>query len=190
MSTPTTERRLENPKIGDVVTMVETSAESGGERTLLRVELQPGGGTPPHFHKTYAEHFTAVDSTVTVHVNGSDHDLAPGECAEAPAGSRHFFKNRTGEVIVFEVELRPGHAGFEKAGWIGYGLAVDNRTNGKGIPKNPLHLALLLDMSEMRLPGIYSVAEPLLKLLARIARSRGVDRELEQRYVPGSVSDE
>jgi hypothetical protein len=40
MSTPTVDCRLENPKIGDVVTMLETSAESGG--------------TPPHFHKTYA----------------------------------------------------------------------------------------------------------------------------------------
>jgi quercetin dioxygenase-like cupin family protein len=186
VTAPVAERRLENPKIGDIVTIVETSAESGGARTLLRVELQPGGGTPPHFHKTYAEHFTAVDGVVTVHVNGTDHELAPGESAEAPAGSRHFFKNRSGEVIVFEVELRPGHSGFEKAGWIGYGLAVDDRTNSQGIPKNPLHLALLLQMSEMRLPGVYTVVEPLLGLLARVARWRGVDRELERRYVPGA----
>jgi len=45
----------------------------------------------------------------------------------------------------------------------------------------------LLEMSEMRLPGVYSALEPLLELLARVARRRGVDRELERRYVPPGV---
>jgi hypothetical protein len=34
----------------------------------------------------------------------------------------------------------------------------------------------------MRLPGLFTVAEPLLRLLARRARRKGIDRELEVRY--------
>jgi len=34
----------------------------------------------------------------------------------------------------------------------------------------------------MRLPGIFTVAEPLLRLLAKQARRKGVDRELEAKY--------
>jgi quercetin dioxygenase-like cupin family protein len=184
MSAPPAERRLENPAIGDAVTILETSAESGGEHTLVLVELQPGGGTPPHFHKTYAEQFRVREGRLVVHANGIDHGLGPGESAEAPIGSLHFFKNRSSELALFEVELRPGHTGFEKSAWIGYGLAVDGRTNSKGIPKNPLHLGLLLEMGEMRMPGVYTLLEPLLGLLARVARWRGIDRELERRYVP------
>jgi hypothetical protein len=42
--------------------------------------------------------------------------------------------------------------------------------------------ALLLEWSDIGLPGIYKVAEPLFPLLARWARRKGIDRDLEARY--------
>jgi hypothetical protein len=52
-----------------------------------------------------------------------------------------------------------------------------------GVPRNPLHLALLLEMGEVRLPGACAALERFLGLLARIARWRGADHELERRYL-------
>jgi hypothetical protein len=38
-------------------------------------------------------------------------------------------------------------------------------------------------MGQMRLPGAYSVLQRVLGLLASVARRRGIDRELERRYL-------
>ena len=40
-------RRIVNPVQRDVVTFLETSEETGGERTPTEVELVPGGGNAP-----------------------------------------------------------------------------------------------------------------------------------------------
>jgi mannose-6-phosphate isomerase-like protein (cupin superfamily) len=50
-------RRIENRVQGDAVTFLETSDETGGERTLIELEAAPGGGTTPHYHLTYSEGF-------------------------------------------------------------------------------------------------------------------------------------
>ncbi len=78
--------------------------------------------------------------------------------------------------------MRPGRAGFEKALKAGYGLAADGLTAPSGAPKNPYHLAVLLGWSEIRMPGVFTLAEPLLRLLAGRARRKGIDAELEARY--------
>ena len=38
-------------------------------------------------------------------------------------------------------------------------------------------------MGEVRLPGVYVPLERVLGLLGRVARWRGIDRELERRYL-------
>ena len=41
-------RRIQNPVQGDAVTFLETSAESGGARSLLALEVMPGGRVTAH----------------------------------------------------------------------------------------------------------------------------------------------
>ena len=172
-------RRYVNPVIKDAATFLESTSE----RTLIEIELAPGGGNTPHRHRTYAEHFMVSEGRLTVVVDGAEHELAPGEEATAPMMSLHHFANPTGERTVFRVELRPGHPGFEKAIRVAYGLAADGRTNDKAIPRNPLHTALILAWSDMLVPGPLSV-RPMLKLLVTLARTLGVERALERRYPP------
>ncbi len=176
------QRRIYNPVQKDSVTFLKTSDETGGEYTRIEVEAAPGGGTVPHYHVTYEEQFEVVEGALEVTVGGTTRTLLPGERALAPLNTRHHWRNLTGGPTRFLVELRPASAGFEKALKAGYGLARDGRTNAKGIPKNLYHLAVLLEWSEQRLPGAFTVAEPLFRLLARRARRKGVDRELEARY--------
>lgn len=171
-------RRYYHPEQKDYATFVETSEETGGERTLIEVEVAPGGGTPPHYHNTYEEGFEVLEGELEVHVGGEVSTLHPGEKATVPVKTLHNFHNPTGEPTTFLVELRPASEGFEKALKAGYGLASD----GRNPLYHPYYLAVLLGWGDMRLPGVFTVAEPLLRLLAKRARRKGVDRELEARY--------
>jgi hypothetical protein len=51
------------------------------------------------------------------------------------------------------------------------------------VPRNPPRAALVLEMGDVRLPGAYAALERVLGQLVRLARWRGVDRELERRYL-------
>src|SRR3954467_10774008 len=108
-------RRIYNPIQKDAAIFRETSEESGGTRTLIQIELAPGGGNAPHRHMTYAEHFEVLEGRLVGMLEGGRHGLQPGDAAVAPAGALHNFRNPTDDTVVFRVELRPGHRGFERA---------------------------------------------------------------------------
>lgn len=174
--------RYYSPIQKDYVTFLKTSEETGGEYTLIEVEFSPGGGNIPHFHKTYDEHLEVLEGTLEVLVDKENRTLGPGGKAVAPKNALHCFRSATEEPVRFLVELRPGHSGFEKTIKVAYGLAGHGRTFSDGTPKNLYHLAILLGWSEIRLPGVFTLAEPLFRLLARRARRKGIDRELEAKY--------
>ena len=178
----TRERRIYNPVQRDAATFLETSEETGGERTLAEVKVAPGGGTRPHYHKTYAEHFEVIEGILEVLVGEETRVLRAGQKAVVPKNTLHRFHNGTDETVTFLCEMRPGQPGFEKTLNVGYGLARDGLTRSDGTPKNLYHMALLLEWSEIRVPGFFNVIEPLMRLLARRARRKGIDRELEARY--------
>lgn len=175
-------RRIFNPVQKDAAIFLETSKETGGERTLIEIEAAPGGGTTPHYHKTYDEHFEVLKGALEVTVGGKTQALLPGDKAVAPIGALHRWHNATKEPVVFLVELRPGHGGFEKALQVAYGLAADGLANSNGLPKNPYHTALLFEWGEGKLPGVFALLEPVFRVLAKRARRKGIDRELEARY--------
>jgi mannose-6-phosphate isomerase-like protein (cupin superfamily) len=176
-------RRFYNPHQRDAATFLETSEESGGERTLIALEVAPGGKVTPHHHLTYAERFRVREGRLTVSVGDARYELSAGDEAVAPPGSLHEWSNQDSDLVVADVELRPGHPGFEKALRVAYGLAADGLVLANGMPRNPLHAALLLEWGEAGLPGAYGVLERGLGVLARVARALGVDRRLERRYL-------
>jgi mannose-6-phosphate isomerase-like protein (cupin superfamily) len=175
-------RRIYNPVQKDAVTFLETSEETSSARSRAEVEVAPGGRTRPHYHKTYAEHFEVIEGTLEVLVGEETRVLHAGQKAVAPKNTLHRFHNATGETVTFLCEMQPGHAGFEKTIEVGYGLARDGLTRSDGTPKNLYHMALLLDWAEIRVPGFITVVEPLMRLLAKRARRKGIDRELEAKY--------
>ena len=66
-------------------------------------------------------------------------------------------------------------------GWTG-SLSQASRD---GSPRNPYRMALTLEWANTRLPGIFRLVEPLLRFLAKRARRKGIDKELEERYCQG-----
>jgi mannose-6-phosphate isomerase-like protein (cupin superfamily) len=175
-------RRFYHPIQRDSATFLETSEESGGERTLVEIEVAPRGGNSLHRHNSFSERFEAVEGVLTVHVDGRDVRLVPGDAATAPIGSLHRFRNETGAPVTARIELRPGNLGFERAIQIAYGLAEDGLAAKNGGPKNLFQLAILVQMADSRMSGPLRILEPVFGTLARWGRRKGVERELIARY--------
>ena len=175
----TAARCYHHPLQKDYAIFLKTSEDTGGEYTLIELEVAFGGGNAP---TTYDERFRELEGTLAVLVGEETRTLRPGQEAVAKKNTLHRFRNRTDGPTTFLVELRPGHDGFEKALKVAYQLASEGRTFSDGTPKNPYHLAVLLEWSEMRVPGVLAVAEPLFRLLAKRARRKGIDKELEAKY--------
>ena len=186
VAAPSLPRRIVNPHQGNIATFLQTSQESGGKRTLLELEIAPGGRVTPHYHLSYAEHFRGREGRITLRVGDEKRTLGPGEEALARRGQLRAWRNETAEPAVVRVELRPGHAEFEKSLRVAYGLAADGLVRANGMPRNLLHAALLLEWGDGRLPRAYRLLEPVLGLMAAAARRRGIDRELERRYLSGA----
>ncbi|HEY8930797.1 MAG TPA: cupin domain-containing protein [Mucilaginibacter sp.] len=177
------ERRIYNPVQKDYVTFLKTSADTGGEYTLVEVELADGGGVGLHYHKTYSEKFDCLEGEVQIALGKAMHTLKPGEAATAEPGINHLFRNRSGSSCKFRVELRPTSRGFEQSLQIGYGLANDGLVKPNGFPKDKLALAWLFDISESNLPGWMSVFEFILRRQAKKARAKCTDKALIEKYV-------
>jgi quercetin dioxygenase-like cupin family protein len=171
-----------NPVQKDYATFLRSASEEEGGPSILEIEVHPGGGTSPHYHLSYAEHFQVIEGTLTVGVENRTYTLKAGECAVAPVNSRHYFRNNTTETVRFIVELHPGSIGFENAVKAAYGLARDGKTWSDSTPKNLYHLAILLDWSDIGMPGPMGKMLPLFRFLARRAKKKGIDRELFEKY--------
>lgn len=178
-----TTRRIYNPVQKDYVTFLKTSDETGGKCTLVEVELAPGGGVGIHYHKTYSERFECLEGILGVQAGKTIHQLRQGESVTAEPLVNHRFFNSSAAVARFRVELRPASKGFEQSLQVAYGLARDGETNRKGLPKNPLALAWLFDISESNLPGWRSIFGFILRRQAAKARRTGLDKVLVENYV-------
>ena len=177
------DRTIEHPVIKEKLTFVRTSAETGGELTELIVELAPGGGNPPHVHESFAESFTPLEGQLWLRVGKERRTLSPGTTTTVPPGVLHSLANHSTRAVRFRVEVRPGQPGLERFAQIAYGLARDGYARKRGFPKKLAHLAILMEMADVRAPGFFfRISAPLLARIARRARTRGVEEELIERY--------
>ena len=176
-------RNIVNPIIKDTVTFIRTSAETDGQVSEIEISLTPGGGNALHYHKTYAETFTAIDGELGVKTSKKiTKILKPGETHTVQPREVHCFFNPTDREIKFKVEIKPAHEGFENSLRILYGMAADGLTNKKSIPKKLKHIALIACMSDMNAPGLLTLIYPLLVRVARKAKADGEEQKLLDKY--------
>ncbi|PYE54988.1 cupin domain-containing protein [Deinococcus yavapaiensis] len=179
-STEQSPLRISNPVSRDTVTFVRRT--DGTCDTLLDLEVAPGGGLGLHFHDAYSESFTCVSGVFGVQVGARVVRLRPGESATADIGSAHRWFNDGDETAVARVTVAPGNPGLEAGLIVLYGLARDGLLSPDGTPKSLVHLAVLTDLTNSRVPGLLGVLNPVLRAVANWAKRRGVDRELLARY--------
>lgn len=69
------------------------------ELSLLEIEVGPGGGVQPHFHKKHSDSFFILEGELEIHVGDEVVTAVPGTYALAPPGVVHFFRNVSAEPV-------------------------------------------------------------------------------------------
>jgi quercetin dioxygenase-like cupin family protein len=165
----------ENRVQGDRFVVREGSEDTGGDRLVADLFIQPGGAVAArHVHSYITERFEVVAGTVRVHMDGRDRLLRPGEPVEVPPGVVHDWWNDGDDEAQVRAEVRPAER-FELMIQSVYGLANDGKTNAKGVPRL-LPLALFAtefrrEIELIRPPRM--IQRLLFAAVAPLARARG-----------------
>src|SRR4051812_43765124 len=107
-------RRYENPALHEVVTLLESSEETGSARTVLELEIAPGARSPRRSHGTHDATLRVRKGKLAVDVGGKREELGQGQRVEIPMATPHNWAN-AGEVpAVARLEMRPGNEGYER----------------------------------------------------------------------------
>ena len=65
------------------------------ELSFVELEVRPGGGVTPHFHKRHSDSFYVLEGEVELHVGDEVESGAPGTFVLAPPHVVHWFRNVT-----------------------------------------------------------------------------------------------
>lgn len=144
---------IENPVTGERLLFLETSAETGGERTVVECTVQPNGFVAAaHMHPYQTERFEVIAGRVAFRVGNRTFEALPGGEAVVEPGTAHKFWNPGDTVARFRCTVTPSLE-FERLIETMYGLAADGKTNRKGMP-SPLRLAVIANahFDDVRLP--------------------------------------
>jgi quercetin dioxygenase-like cupin family protein len=101
------ERVVEDPVFRCRYVFRREAEENGGEVLHVEMWVDPGGGVTPHIHRSMEERFTVVAGEAEFLGGRKWQKAGPGETVVVPAGTRHAFRNRGGEVAHVMCEARP-----------------------------------------------------------------------------------
>jgi mannose-6-phosphate isomerase-like protein (cupin superfamily) len=133
---------IENPVTRERIVFRKTSAETNGDAVVIECFVAPHGGVAmAHVHPSQEERFEVLRGSVGFKVGRKRSVAGPGQRLTVPAGTPHKFWNDGDEEAHFVCEVRPALQ-FEQLLETMFALAVDGRTNRKGMP-NPLRLAVI-----------------------------------------------
>jgi quercetin dioxygenase-like cupin family protein len=146
---------LVNPVTGERLVWELTSRDTNGAYTLFDTFVEPGGTVAAaHVHPYQTEIFTVVEGTLGVKRGREKLELEAGAVATIDPGTPHKFWNAGEGTLHFRAEVRPALQ-FESLIETMFGLAVDGKTNRKGMP-GPLRLAVIANhhFDVVRLPVV------------------------------------
>jgi quercetin dioxygenase-like cupin family protein len=129
--------------LGDRFRLLESARNRADEALRFEYFARPGASVPKHVQLELEERFEVMSGRMGVRVGGRELILGTGQSAVGPPGVPHEWWNLSDEEEVHMlVEIRPAlHVETLLETWVG--LARDGKAI-RGIPKNPLQLAMLL----------------------------------------------
>jgi mannose-6-phosphate isomerase-like protein (cupin superfamily) len=87
---------------GTSFAVIESAAESGGERIEFEIAMPPGApGPPKHFHPRQEESWRVVEGELSVFVNGGWRTLREGESLSIPPKAVHTLRNNSSRPVRF-----------------------------------------------------------------------------------------
>ena len=144
---------IENPITGERIVFNKTSAETNGEAVEIEVYVRPGGVVAAaHVHPYQTERFEVISGRIGMKLGRRKLEAGPNDIIVVEPGTSHKFWNAGDEELRFVTVIKPALQ-FERLLETMFGLAVDGKTNRKGMP-NPLRLAVIAreHFDDVRLP--------------------------------------
>jgi len=133
---------LYNPVTGEAMTFLTTSRETGGEYVEIELRADPDAFVAAaHVHPAQTETFEVVEGTLAVKVAGDTIEARAGDVLVVEPGRPHKWWNGGDSQLVFRCRIAPALQ-FESLIETMFSLAVDGRTNKRGMP-NPFRLAVI-----------------------------------------------
>jgi mannose-6-phosphate isomerase-like protein (cupin superfamily) len=97
---------LDSKPTGEHFRFIRSARGSGNGKFHFQWTLAPGKTGPGiHVHETETETFTIVSGTLRLWLDGTPHDLTPGQTLEVPPNTEHRFLNPGIEPVVVDVTL-------------------------------------------------------------------------------------
>jgi quercetin dioxygenase-like cupin family protein len=164
-----------NPVTGERVIVLEGPGENPERRLVAELHVSPEGAVVgEHLHPAITERFEVLEGRLGVKLSGRKREARPGDAVEIPPGSWHDWWNVGDADAVVRVTVTPGDR-FSQMIATTFGLALDGRTNSKGMP-GPLQLVQVArefdDVIAFRRPP-RRLQQAIFGALAPIARRRG-----------------
>ena len=179
---------ITNPASGERVTFITTSSETNGLKTVIEIELKPGGeGPPPHYHNAYAETFEVFEGELSLQMGKEMIVAHKGKKHTINKHQLHTFRNDASTPARFQVTVTPGHEGFENGITILFGLSRDGLVTKNGAPKSLVDLLVVSKLSDSRIAGLLSFIPPILNLLISNKKLERRKNELISKYCDGGV---
>jgi quercetin dioxygenase-like cupin family protein len=141
---PVAYRRLDNPSLSESYQFLETGRETNGEWSKVRWTALPGCRQPAHRHPNQEDAYLIEEGELEFRIAGKKRVVRAGDSLVIPPGVPHSVRNRTGRAAVALVQKTPALDAkpfYESVS----GLAREGRTICRGIPRNPLQMAVFAE---------------------------------------------
>jgi quercetin dioxygenase-like cupin family protein len=135
---------IEHPVTGERVRLLETAAETNGERLLLEFHVRPHGFvSAEHVHPQQDERFEVLSGTMRYRIDGVEYQGGAGTVIHVPKGTPHIWWNAGEDELRMLVEFQPAlqtQQFFESF----FSLAQQGKTNGRTGMPSPLQTAVIV----------------------------------------------
>ena len=168
-------RSIEHPVTGESMTFLLTGCDTNGELLRIDMRVRTGGFVSgEHIHPRQEERFRIDQGQITLRIRGQEQRYGAGEHVTIPPGTPHVWWNSGSDELRVLLEFRPAGR-FAEFITTYFALARAGRVNKRGIPTNPLQLAVTFaayqdDLQAMSPPIalqriLFAVVAPLGRLL-------------------------
>lgn len=125
---------IENPATGERITFLTTSAQTGGARAEMELELSPTAHLPAaHIHRHQEESFEILGGQILLTCRGEQALRGPGKTVVVPPGAPHAWAPVGDEGARVRLVFTPG-AGIEEFFDEFFRCGREGRVNAKGMP--------------------------------------------------------
>jgi mannose-6-phosphate isomerase-like protein (cupin superfamily) len=150
--------------------IIESAADSAGERIEFEITMALGATGPPrHYHPVQEEQWRVLGGQLSVFVDDSWLVLAEGDSLAIPPGTVHTLRNRSGKVVRFRDVHVPALDFQDYIEELGR-LAAAGRITARMTPSTLIHGAMVLRAhrtTQLSASRIQRAGETLLSLLGR-----------------------